>query len=209
MPYMMQSVFILLAPILFAASLYMTLGRVIRAVDGERYSIIRSKWITAIFVTGDIVSFMIQGGGAGMLVKADSKSSQDLGQNIIIAGLIFQILIFGIFCVVSLSFHLRFSKVGAVDCYSGLPWQSVVNMLYLTSALVMVRNVFRVIEYAMGQNGYLLANEWCVYVFDGALMFSAMLLFAVKYPSRLFPGKRPGSGVELLGAVAHAKRSHT
>lgn len=203
---MMQSIFLLLAPILFAASLYMTLGRVIRAVDGERYSIIRSKWITAIFVTGDVVSFMIQGGGAGMLVKADSASSHNLGQNIIIAGLIFQILIFGIFCATSLSFHLRFSKVGAVDCYSGIPWRSVINMLYVASALITVRNVFRVVEYATGQKGYLLTNEWCVYVFDGALMFLAMLCFAAKYPSRLFPGTRPGSGVELLGAVDHAKR---
>lgn len=204
---MLQSIFLLLAPILFAASLYMTLGRVIRAVDGEKYSIIRSKWITGIFVTGDVVSFMIQGGGAGMLVKADSVSSHDLGQNIIIGGLIFQILIFGIFCAVSLSFHVRFTRNGLVNCYLDVPWEAVLMMLYATSGLIMVRNVFRVVEYAMGQDGYLLSNEWCVYVFDGVLMFLSMVFFALRYPNRLYPKHRPGSGVELLDAAAdRAKR---
>ncbi|KAJ3497952.1 hypothetical protein NLG97_g1497 [Lecanicillium saksenae] len=204
-PYMLQSIFLLLAPILFAASLYMTLGRVIRAVDGEEYSIVRSKWITAIFVTGDVVSFMIQGGGAGMLVKADSASSHDLGQNIIIGGLIFQILIFGIFCVVSLSFHLRFARNGLVNCYLDVPWAAILKMLYATSGLVMVRNVFRVVEYATGQDGYLLTNEWCVYVFDGLLMFLAMIFFALRYPSHLYSKYRPGTGLELLNRGDSAK----
>lgn len=200
---MLQSIFLLLAPILFAASLYMTLGRIIRSVDGEKYSIIRSKWVTGIFVTGDIVSFMIQGGGAGILVRADSENSHKMGENIIIGGLIFQILIFGIFCIVSLTFHRRFGRHGPVESYRDIPWQSVIVMLYATSGLVMVRNIFRVVEYAMGQDGYLLSNEWCVYMFDGALMFFTMLFFAIKYPSRLFPTKRPGTAIELLSGESH------
>lgn len=204
-PYMLQSIFLLLAPILFAASLYMTLGRVIRALDGEQYSILRSKWITTIFVTGDVVSFMIQGGGAGILVKADSASSQNTGQNIIIGGLIFQILIFGIFCVVALSFHRRFAKRGLVNCYLDIPWSSVLMMLYATSGLIMLRNIFRVVEYAMGQDGYLLSNEWCVYVFDGVLMFLAVALFAARYPNRLYPRERADSATELMDSVERRK----
>ncbi|PQK15801.1 hypothetical protein BB8028_0006g01230 [Beauveria bassiana] len=205
-PYMLQSIFLLLAPILFAASLYMTLGRVIRSVDGEKYSIIRSKRITAIFVTGDVVSFMIQGGGAGMLVKADSASSKNMGQNIIIGGLIFQILIFGIFCVVALSFHHRFTRKALVNCYLDIPWQSVLMMLYATSGLVMVRNLFRVVEYAMGEDGYLLSNEWCVYIFDGLLMFFAMVLFGARYPNRLFPMKRSSPTMVPLNAYDRSER---
>ncbi len=203
---MLQSIFLLLAPILFAASLYMTLGRVIRAVDGEQHSIIRSKWITTIFVTGDVVSFMIQGGGAGILVKADSASSKNLGQNIIIGGLIFQILVFGVFCVVALTFHRRFARKGLVSCYLDIPWGSVINMLYATSGLIMIRNVFRVVEYAMGHDGYLLSNEWCVYVFDGVPMVLAMALFAVRYPNRLYPKNRSSTGMELLNSTEEQKR---
>jgi hypothetical protein len=63
MPYAMQSVFILLAPSLFAASIYMILGRLIRRVDGDSRSLIHSTKLTKIFVVGDILAFLIQSGG--------------------------------------------------------------------------------------------------------------------------------------------------
>jgi hypothetical protein len=63
MLYAVQSVFILLAPSLFAASIYMVLGRLIRRVDGESRSLIKSSKLTKIFVVGDILAFLIQSGG--------------------------------------------------------------------------------------------------------------------------------------------------
>lgn len=63
MPYAMQSVFILLAPSLFAASIYMVLGRLIRRVDGDSRSLIQSTKLTKVFVIGDILAFLIQSGG--------------------------------------------------------------------------------------------------------------------------------------------------
>lgn len=62
-PFIIQSLFILIAPALFAASIYIILGRIILLVDGERYSLVRQKWLTKIFVTGDVISFMLQGAG--------------------------------------------------------------------------------------------------------------------------------------------------
>lgn len=49
-------------------------------------------------------------------------------------------------------------------------------MLYATSGLIMLRNIFRVVEYAMGQEAYLLSNEWCVYIFDGCAHVSGRRL---------------------------------
>jgi hypothetical protein len=62
-PFIIQSLLLLVAPALFAASIYIILGRVILLVDGERYSLIRQRWLTTIFVCGDVFSFLIQGGG--------------------------------------------------------------------------------------------------------------------------------------------------
>lgn len=59
----MQSLLLLVAPALFAASIYIILGRVILMTDGERHSLIRQKWLTKIFVAGDVISFLVQGGG--------------------------------------------------------------------------------------------------------------------------------------------------
>ena len=58
-PFIMQSILLLVAPALFAASIYMILGRIILLTDGEKHSIIRQKWLTKIFVTGDCINFWL------------------------------------------------------------------------------------------------------------------------------------------------------
>jgi len=62
-PYIIQSILLLVAPALFAASIYMILGRIIISIDGESYSLIKKRWLTKVFVTGDVLSFVIQSGG--------------------------------------------------------------------------------------------------------------------------------------------------
>lgn len=63
-PYIMQSLLLLLAPALFAASIYMSFGRLIHFVNGEHQSVIRTNLITKLFVCGDVLSFLIQGTGS-------------------------------------------------------------------------------------------------------------------------------------------------
>lgn len=55
--------FILIAPALFAASIYMILGRIIILVGGQDHSIIRPQWLTKIFVVGDVICFLLLAGG--------------------------------------------------------------------------------------------------------------------------------------------------
>jgi hypothetical protein len=62
-PYIIQSLLLLLGPSFFAASIYMVLGRIIRLTGGERHSMIRPSWLTKIFVVGDVLSFFVQSGG--------------------------------------------------------------------------------------------------------------------------------------------------
>lgn len=194
-PYIVQSTFLLLAPILFAASLYMTLSRIIRAVDGERYALIPARWLTGIFVFCDAFSFLIQGSGAGLLVRGSSNAAT--GQNIIIGGLVFQIGMFALFCLVTLMFNLRIRRRKSPNLSQEVPWQGMLAMLYVTSAFIMIRNVFRTVQYAAGQNGYLVDNEWTVYGFDGSLMLLTMLCFALRYPNRLGRRKAVDSSTEL------------
>ena len=59
----MQSLLILLAPALFAASIYMVLGRLIIHAGAQHRSIIRITWLTKIFVGGDVLSFLLQSAG--------------------------------------------------------------------------------------------------------------------------------------------------
>ncbi|KAL4881165.1 RTA-like protein [Aspergillus karnatakaensis] len=184
-----QNVFILLGPALFAASIYMVLGRIIVAVKGEKHSLIRVRWVTKIFVTGDVLSFLIQGGSAGMMVSSDLAS---LGNKMVVVGLAVQVVMFGLFVITAVVFQVRMQRdlnlagLGPQGFSGNLRWRVHLNTLYLVSALIMVRSVFRVVEFVMGNDGYLLQHEWPLYVFDAVLMVLVMVVFGARYPSDVF-----------------------
>lgn len=68
-PYIIQAILLLVAPALFAATIYMELGRIISVVDGEGHVLIRKEWMTKLFVTGDVLSFILQGGGEYLIIR--------------------------------------------------------------------------------------------------------------------------------------------
>lgn len=49
------------------ASIYMVLGRLILLLHAQEHSPVRPSWLTKIFVGGDIISFLVQVMGSGML----------------------------------------------------------------------------------------------------------------------------------------------
>ncbi len=57
-------------------------------------------------------------------------------------------------------------------------------MLYGCSALIIVRSIFRVVEYITGVDAYLLSHEWPIYIFDALLMGSVQLIFLVWFPGK-------------------------
>ncbi|KAK0197505.1 RTA1 like protein-domain-containing protein [Armillaria mellea] len=180
-PYVVQSLLLLVAPALFAASIYVVLGRLIRKLHAERFSLIRLNWLTKFFVAGDVLSFLVQSGGGGMLAKAEDQSDVNLGQTIIIVGLVIQIVWFGGFILVSVVFHHRMRVVPiVVEKYS---WRKFMYALYAASTMIMVRSVFRVVEYAGGNDGYLMRSEVWLYIFDSVLMSGVITLFIICHPS--------------------------
>ena len=67
---MVQIMFILVAPALFAATIYMELGRIIMLCDGAHHSLVPLRWLTKIFVAGDVLSFVLQALGKQDVLSA-------------------------------------------------------------------------------------------------------------------------------------------
>ncbi|KAF2996893.1 hypothetical protein E8E13_005391 [Curvularia kusanoi] len=184
-------------------------------VDGERYSLVRQKWLTKIFVAGDVLSFMMQGSGGGIMAMGTLKS-MELGEKVIIGGLFVQLIFFTLFVCVAGDFHRRLTKgisikrrytLSAIfrknyhdridsshsptttdlprEINDELPWKRHLHVLYIASALVLIRSIFRVIEYIQGNAGYLLSHEAFLYIFDATLMFLVMALFNWVHPSEV------------------------
>lgn len=66
-----------------------------------------------------------------------------------------------------------------------LSWKKHIYALFGTSVLIMVRSVFRAIEYLQGSNGYILSREAYLYVFDAMLMLAVMVIFHFLHPSEV------------------------
>jgi hypothetical protein len=81
--------------------------------------------------------------------------------------------------------HTVLSPAGSPVNIDALPWKRHLYVLYSTSTLVLVRSLFRVVEYIQGQDGYFLRHEIYLYVLDAALMFVVMALFNWTHPSEV------------------------
>ncbi|KAF3030345.1 hypothetical protein E8E12_001182, partial [Didymella heteroderae] len=188
--YIIQSLLLLLAPALFAASIYMILGRIIRLADGERFSLIRSSRLTKLFVSGDVLCFFLQATGGGIQATAGKHPDSDkkfakiagkLGECVIVGGLGCQILFFGFFVIVAVVFHLR-GRRHLASLGPSISWRKHLYTLYGTSLMILIRSVFRIVEYVQGNNGYLLRHEVFLYIFDATLMILVMIAMNIFHP---------------------------
>ncbi|PWW72963.1 RTA1 like protein [Tuber magnatum] len=188
-PYLIQALFLLIAPALYAASIYMILGRLITTIEAEHHSMIRVNWLTKIFVAGDVLSFLMQSTGGGMMAKEDADSAKR-GERIVLGGLLVQILFFGFFMLATVIFDRRLRKSPTQASQMGKEWRTLLIALYVASLFILVRSAFRVIEYVQGREGYLMKKEVWLYIFDAVLMLSVTVLFNVVHPSVAVPGRK-------------------
>ncbi|KAH8680583.1 RTA1 like protein-domain-containing protein [Xylariales sp. PMI_506] len=197
--FIVQTLTILVAPALFAASIYMVLGRLIRLVRAESISPVRPSLLTKIFVGGDLLSFLVQVVGSSSL-----SSNFSLAKTIILVGLVVQILFFGLFVVVAVAFQrrlarnptqtaLRLDQEAAESAHSTRPylgWKGVVRVIYLVSAMIFTRSIFRLIEFTGSSDSPMMKTEAYLYVCDSTLMFIALAILIYYHPASYVPTQK-------------------
>lgn len=107
-------------------------------------------------------------------------------------GLGIQILFFACFITAITVFHyriLRYPTTASLD--TNRPWKQYISVLYFTSALILVRSIFRVAEFAEGHDGTLQSNEVYLYCLDTTLMFLCSAAFNFWYPDRVISPAAP------------------
>jgi hypothetical protein len=105
------------------------------------------------------------------------------GEKIVIAGLSLQVATFVVFLIASVDFHVRMNRKTRTIRSNG-NWKKMLWILYTISTLILFRCTFRLIEYAMGNAGFLIAHEWTLYAFDMVPMFLVLVLLLVLQPSK-------------------------
>lgn len=181
-----QKIFILVAPSIFAATIYMILGRTILAIHAAKISPTWLSRLTKIFVAGDVACFCIQLAGAAIMSGGGSNINS--GRYIILASLGLQMVLFSVFVFVAFIFHSRIRKQPTEAFHRPeIHWEVMLFVLYGVSSLIMLRSLFRMIETAGGRNGYLLSHEWPLYVFDSVLMAAVMAVLLHYFPILIRP----------------------
>lgn len=97
------------------------------------------RWMTPIFVTCDVLAFLIQVFGATSAVSKVSKTAQR-GYNVMKVGLVIQLICFGFFLVVSLRFHMISKKFQSLS--PDTKWKKLLMAINIASALIFVSLVF-------------------------------------------------------------------
>lgn len=176
---------IMCAPPLVAATIYMILGRIIRACNAEHHSSIRTKWLTFIFVTNDVLCFLTQIFGAGVQVTGDAHI-MSIGVKVVLVGLIFALVVFALFVWVAFQFHRRLKRDPTPVAYQNgsLHWERYMWAIYISCAALMIRNLVRTIEFGASDSD-LGKKEAYIYIFDAVMMLTSMAVLIFWHPGLL------------------------
>ncbi|SCU86682.1 LANO_0C08856g1_1 [Lachancea nothofagi CBS 11611] len=178
-PYVAQTVMLLVAAAFMAATIYMNFGRLLVVMNATKVSFVPIRFSTAIFVTGDVVSILLQAAGGAILGTSDNDT---LGSNIVIGGLAIQVAIFGLFVITEIRFLCLGDKVSPITACISRQWKVLNINLFVCSILILIRSIIRLIEFIQGYSGYIMVHEWFLFVFDGMVMILVVVLFIGTFP---------------------------
>lgn len=115
------------------------------------------------------------------------EDGRDLGTRLVIAGLIVQIVFFGFFIINELRFSVRADWVCPFFRHLSRKWVCFNWALLISSLLIMVRSIVRLIEFVQGFDGFIISHEVFIFAFDALPMFSvSVILCAALYFGDIF-----------------------
>jgi TRAP-type C4-dicarboxylate transport system permease small subunit len=120
----------------------------------------------------------------------------DMGQIITIVGLFIQLIFFGAFLTISIIFGRRVQQTKTA--LRGLPYGSLLYVLFAVSGLIIFRCLYRIVEFCQGNDGYLMKHEVFMYIFDTIPMFAVQAVFHFYHPGKIIiPRLYNGLGTEM------------
>ncbi|GAX83129.1 hypothetical protein CEUSTIGMA_g10555.t1 [Chlamydomonas eustigma] len=151
---------ILLVPNAMALVSYIVVGWAMK-LSGLNIACLRPSWIAWTFFISDVLAFTVQGFGA-FLAILPVPGLVGPAQQVILSGLVIQcasllLFIFVIYIININPMYLLQDKPDAAWLFLAL---------YCTTVLLLVRSLFRVVEFASGKQGYARTHEWMAYALD-------------------------------------------
>ncbi|KAL6237722.1 hypothetical protein BDW75DRAFT_72029 [Aspergillus navahoensis] len=212
--YVLQFALLILAPVLMTGALYVLFGRIIFVVVPREQRIIKvcwvpPRWITPIFVGFDIGALMLQLIGAVMITSGNGNSQDDIdtfnrGRDLALVGVIVQIVAFGLFTVAAIRLNFTSKKfimhtpepayeerqkfsMAFQDKPRKSDWPHLLRAVNFSTVMILIRSIYRLLEFTEGHDGYINTHEWPFYIFDAVPIFPCVALFVWWHPSLYLP----------------------
>jgi hypothetical protein len=131
------------------------------------------------------------------MLSRQNASSAKTGKLVIELGLAIQILFFGFFLINIYIFWKRIIRAPTTQSKE-MPWKKHSTVLLVSGAVILIRCLYRVIEYIQGETGVLQTKEVFIYLLDAALMLIVMIIFHIFHPSEVNSLLRGGKVAKLF-----------
>jgi len=183
---------LIISPAFVSAGIYLTLKHAVISF-GESWSRFRPAMYTYIFIAGDLVSLVLQGVGGGIAATTDPGELQDIGTDLMIAGVVFQVVTLSIFGYLCTEYAVRTYR------YRGQVKPEASALLYKPSfrffacAIVIaylgifIRCVYRIPELTGGWRNELMRDETDFIILEGAMITMSVFVLTVFHPGFCFP----------------------
>lgn len=190
---MSQICCLIISPAFIAAGIYVTLKHLVINF-GESWSRLRPAWYTYIFICGDLISLVLQGAGGGLASAGDPGSStQDLGTNLMIAGVIFQVVILVFFGYFLAEYAIRTRRrrnqlsPESMQLFNSRPFRCFMAAVGIAYMGIFIRCVYRIPELTGGWRSELMRNEIEFIILEGAMIVISVGVLTIFHPGYCFP----------------------
>lgn len=200
-----------IAPAFLAAGIYLCLSRIVTTFGVEN-SRIKPLSYPRIFIPCDFLSLVLQAIGGGIAsVKTHNHEDPKVGNNIMIAGLAFQVFTLLIFILLAIDFAIRtmrrISVLGTQDALDSshaalrksLPFKAFLIVLSFSTLCIFTRCVYRVAELSEGWNGHLIKTQKYFIGLEGAIVVAAVLALNLCHPGFCFREALDARDVQASG----------
>ncbi|KAK4946394.1 hypothetical protein LTR10_014592 [Elasticomyces elasticus] len=191
--FFMQIICLTIAPAFLTAGIYLCLSRIVNAF-GPEHSRIPAAWYPRIFIPCDIIALILQAaGGAMAAIALSNNTSLDTGDDVMIAGLVFQVFTLLIFIGICVDFGIAVRRMRVSDkkdekagsTTARLPWQLKGFLVCLGVATIAIfwRCCYRVAELNGGWTGPIMYHQDYFVWFEGFLITLAAAALVLFHPA--------------------------
>jgi hypothetical protein len=153
--FMLQIITLTFSPAFNSAAIYLILKHVV-LVFSSSFSRIPPRFYPWGFITADVFALIMQSAGGGIAAASDDISMRDVGDGLMIAGVVFQVVTLGVFGIMITDYTVRRWRGRAREPFSeraNMVWTDRKFRIFATSLVVLytailIRCIYRIAELA-------------------------------------------------------------